>query len=77
METIVCGIYLVLFFLLSHYFSKRPTYKRYLKSAMILSIIVGCIYWAVWETEEASEFSLFVFSSVPLICLMELEKSRR
>lgn len=76
MEIISCGIYLLLFFILSHIFSKRPTYKRFLIIAMPLSIVVGCIYWAVFATEETSEFASYVFCSVPLICLMQLEKLR-
>lgn len=76
MDVIVCGIYLLLFYILSHIFSKRPTYKRYLISAMVVSIIIGCIYWAVFASGENSEFVSYVFCSIPLICLMQLEKLR-
>jgi predicted PurR-regulated permease PerM len=76
MDIIVCGIYLLLFYILSHFFSKRPTYKRYLKIAMVMSIIIGCIYWAIFSSGETSEFVSYIFCSVPLVCLMQLEKLR-
>ena len=74
MDIIVCGIYLLLFYILSYFFSKRPTYKRYLIVAMVMSIIIGCIYFAFFALDEPSEFVLFIFCSVPISCLMQLEK---
>ena len=76
MEIFFCVLYLLLFFVLSDYYSKKPTYKRYLIIAMISSIIIGCICMAVFTTAETSEFVLFVFWSVPMMCLMKLEKCR-
>jgi hypothetical protein len=76
MDIIVCGIYLLIFYVLSHFYSKRPTYKRYLIIAMVMSIIIGCIYLAVFASGENSEFVSYVFCSIPLICLMQLEKLR-
>ena len=43
---------------------------------MILSIIIGCICMAVFATAKTSKLPLFVFWSVPIICLMKLEKKR-
>lgn len=77
MEIIFCVLYLLLFFLLSDYFSKKSTYIRYLIIAMILSIIIGCICMAVFATAKTSELPHFVFWSVPIICLMKLEKALR
>ncbi len=76
MEIIFCVFYLILFFVLSDYLSKKPAYKQYLIIAMISSIIIGCIYMAVFTKAKTSEFVLYVFWSVPMICLMKLEKKR-